>query len=497
MVWVPLEGTQLHYVENTDGNVFRNPADRQYYVLVTGRWFRASALSGPWTSIPGTRLPADFAKIPVTSAKENVLASIPGTPEAQEAAISAGIPQMASVHLAGASFAPIVSGTPQYGPIGETRLTYVLNSRQPIIRVAYNEWYAVQSGVWFTAPALKGPWVVAASLPAVLSSIPSSAPLHYTTFVRVYASTPDVVVVGYSPGYLGVLVESSGLVVYGTGYNYQTQAGPDAWYPAPVTYGYAANLTYTPWTGFTVGFGLGWGATRACYTPAPYWQPLADASQPRAAWGPHGWAAASANLYQTSGDAAGRGTAASYSAWGTKAGTSYNSVTGRPSGHATPGTGSSASDGGADNASAAGASSKPLTTAFGRSAPQRPGGQRTDAGQPGDEYSADRDGTVYRYNPATGQAQKQLPNGTWSEVEKPASGSTADRPATSAKASSSGGVKASVATYEASSQSRAQGDARAASAAEGWGGAGSGSGGTTPFGFGAFRGGGGSGASGH
>ena len=98
MDWVPLAGTQLLYVSNTTGNVFEDLLSSQYYVLVTGRWFRAPQLTGPWSWVAGTDLPVDFALIPDDSPKENVKASVPGTPQAQEAAIAAEIPQMA-IHL--------------------------------------------------------------------------------------------------------------------------------------------------------------------------------------------------------------------------------------------------------------------------------------------------------------------------------------------------------------------------------------------------------------
>jgi len=45
------------------------------------------------------------------------------------------------------------------------------------------------------------PWVVAASVPAVIYTIPASSPLHYVTYVRIYEATPQVVYVGYTPGY--------------------------------------------------------------------------------------------------------------------------------------------------------------------------------------------------------------------------------------------------------------------------------------------------------
>src|SRR5262249_62207794 len=95
--YVPIAGTQLSYVSNTTGHVFQYTADQSIYVLVTGRWFKAASPTGPWTFVPGKELPPDFAKIPDDSPKENVKASVPGTPQAQEAVIANGLPETAAI----------------------------------------------------------------------------------------------------------------------------------------------------------------------------------------------------------------------------------------------------------------------------------------------------------------------------------------------------------------------------------------------------------------
>ena len=77
------------------------------------------------------------------------------------------------------------------------------------------------------------------------------------TYVRVFGATPEVVYVGYTPGYQGTVIDpATGVVVYGTGYAYDPWVGT-AWYSAPVTYGYGAAVAYTPWTGWSVTFGMG------------------------------------------------------------------------------------------------------------------------------------------------------------------------------------------------------------------------------------------------
>ena len=77
------------------------------------------------------------------------------------------------------------------------------------------------------------------------------------TYVRIYEATPQYVYVGYTPGYLGVVVEPSGTIVYGTGYAYSPWIG-SVWYPAARTpTRVAAAPIYNPYVGFTFGFAVG------------------------------------------------------------------------------------------------------------------------------------------------------------------------------------------------------------------------------------------------
>ena len=349
--WAPLQGTMLLYVKNSTANVFKDLNDQQTYVLVTGRWFTAPGFSGPWKFVPGKDLPEDFSKIPDASPKENVKASIPGTPQAEAAVIPTYIPQTAVVNRSDTGFSPVIDGDPELKPVPDTSLKYVFNSPTPILMVSATQWYALQNGVWFTSSSVRGPWIVAASVPASIYSIPPSSPLYYVTYVKIYDVTPQTVVVGYTPGYLGTLVTPERTVVYGTGYSYVTYVGTTVWYPPPVTYGYGAAVTWTPWTGWAVGFGFGWAmgamyGSGCCwgYACAPYWGPMpyspyAGVAYGRyggaAAWGPGGWAATSGNVYSHWGSTSvvSRSSAGynawTGNAWSSRVGTSYNSTTGR------------------------------------------------------------------------------------------------------------------------------------------------------------------------
>ena len=312
--YVPIDGTQLLYVQNTTGRVFKSVADNQTYVLISGRWYRSPSTEGPWTYVPAKELPADFAKIPDSSPMENVKASVPGTTQAQEAAIANSIPQTATVKRSGTTLDPVptIDGDPELRPIEGTTLRYVLNASMPIIETGPEAFYAVQNGVWFVASSVRGPWAVAASVPAEIYAIPPSSPLYYVTFVQVYDATPDAVYVGYTPGYYGTVLDPDGIVVYGTGYYYAPWIGAD-WFGSPWTYGFGAGVRWTPWTGWGYGFGFGWswgvGIGMAWggwgWGPRPWWGPSAWW------WGPHfhgsprggpwrgrgGWAGTTGDVY--------------------------------------------------------------------------------------------------------------------------------------------------------------------------------------------------------
>lgn len=252
----PVNGTALLWAANTTADVIVNTATNDYYVLISGRWYRAAGLNGPWSYVASNAVPPDFARIPPSSPAGVVLSTVAGTPQAQEAVIANSIPQTAAVKRSGPKFSATFDGAPQLRPIDGTPLQYVVNSSTPIIRVDDHTYYALRAGIWFSATSLKGQWVVAASVPAVIYTIPPSSALYYATYVRIYESTPTVVYEGYTPGYLGTVVEPDGTVVYGTGYDYQPWIG-NTWYAPPATYGVQAQPVYNPAVGEAYGFALG------------------------------------------------------------------------------------------------------------------------------------------------------------------------------------------------------------------------------------------------
>jgi hypothetical protein len=265
----PIEGTQLIYVANTENDIFIDTSTQGHYVLISGRWFRSQSMNGPWEYVPGEELPKDFANIPPTHAKADVLVSIPGTAQAKEALIANKIPQTMTVNRRDAILTVSYEGKPQFKPIGSTSLQYAINTPTPVIAVSGNSFYAVQSGVWFWATAPSGPWTVATSVPAVIYAIPPSSPLHYVTYVKVYGSNPETVYVGYTPGYYGTVACSSGVVVYGTGWYHPPYVG-SYWYGWGWTYGYGAGFAWSTYAGWNVAFGIGY-AWSSYYHPGAWY----------------------------------------------------------------------------------------------------------------------------------------------------------------------------------------------------------------------------------
>jgi LysM repeat protein len=307
---VPIDGTGLLWANNTTADVIVDTADGSYYVLLAGRWFKSGTLNGPWTFVANNALPTDFARIPPKSPAGVVLAAVAGTPQAKEAVIANSVPQTASVPLKGGpSFTLKTDGPPTVALLKGTDLEYVVNAETPVIRVDGKTYYALQAGVWFQSDSLGGPWAVATAVPAAIYSIPPSSPLHYVTYVQVYGSTPDVVYEGYTPGYLGTVVSDDGVVVYGTGYDYEPWIG-DGWIATPETYGLAAAPVYNPEAGYAYGFGLGL-ATAAM--AEPYW----GGAYYRPYYAGYGCCAAtSANVYSHWGDTVASGARTWYAGGG-------------------------------------------------------------------------------------------------------------------------------------------------------------------------------------
>ena len=267
----PIGGTNLLWAKNTTAPLLLDTGSNDYFAVISGRWFRARSLNGPWSYAPADKLPGDLALIPDDHPLAPVRTAVPGTPQAQEAVIANSVPQTATIRRSEARFQPTIDGAPQLRPIEGTQLQHVANSPTPIIRIDENSWYAVDQGVWFVAQSLDGPWEVATWVPSVIYSIPANSPLHYVTYVKVYGATPDAVYTGYTPGYLGAVTGTSGTVVYGTGVAMSPWVG-SVWFGAPWTYGFGWSVGVGPfWPTWSPWIAPWWGPAWGGWWRPPFW----------------------------------------------------------------------------------------------------------------------------------------------------------------------------------------------------------------------------------
>jgi hypothetical protein len=275
--WKTTAGGKLLYVENTETPWIRETEGKDNYLLISGRWFKSESLQGPWTFARPDSLPASFQEIPPESPIGGVRSSIALTVEAQDALLDLEIPQTTAVQRSQATLAVKYDGEPKFFDIPGTTVAYATNTASQVLRVG-GVYYACDNAVWFKSTSAQGPWAVADSIPKdAISKIPPSVPVYNLTYVDVYASTPEVVYVGYTPGYVGAY-PYYGVPVYGTGWNYPPYIG-SVYYPHPVTYGVA--VSYNPYTGygmgttfaagfFAVGIGVAIGSSSRYYPAGGY-----------------------------------------------------------------------------------------------------------------------------------------------------------------------------------------------------------------------------------
>jgi hypothetical protein len=256
--FTPVPGTALQSVANTGATLFRYAPNNLYYYLVSGRWFSAPSLYGPWT-FATPNLPPDFSLLSPTGQFGNLLPSVPGTAPAQAAVLKAQIPVQASLSRQTAKLAVTYVGAPTFAPIPGTALRYATNTTYQVI-LSGGKYYACYQGAWFMAPAPTGPWVLASLVPAEIYTIPPSSPVYNVTYVKVYSTTPTAVTYGYTAGYMMGFV-TAGILVYGTGYYYPPvilRTAVPAYLPYP--YSYAGNVYYNSANGV-------WGRGGTIYGP--------------------------------------------------------------------------------------------------------------------------------------------------------------------------------------------------------------------------------------
>ena len=78
--FVPLVDDLL-VLQNSDDDVFMHVSGQEYYIVLSGRWYRAASLAGPWKYHSADDLPAAFVNIPLESDQADSRVYIAGTDE--------------------------------------------------------------------------------------------------------------------------------------------------------------------------------------------------------------------------------------------------------------------------------------------------------------------------------------------------------------------------------------------------------------------------------
>ncbi len=270
MEYEPVGETSLLFVKNSENDILLDITSQQHFVLVNGRWYSSKTMKDEaWIFVEPENLPKDFAAIPSEASIASVKVSVPGTEEAKEAAYEQQMPQTAVVDRKTASTTVEYDGNPKFEKMEGTTVEYAANTESTVIKID-KVYYCVDDGIWFESTKPDGPWKVSVERPSKVDEIPPSAPVYNVKYVYIYDSTPEVVYVGYTPGYYHSYMYG-GVVVYGTGYYYRPWYGR-YYYPRPVTYGFGVHYNpYTGW-GFSAGFSYGW-FSMSFYSHPMYWGP--------------------------------------------------------------------------------------------------------------------------------------------------------------------------------------------------------------------------------
>ncbi len=399
--YLPVRGTQLQWVSNTEGDVFRMGTTGAVYFLVSGRWFTAPGFMGPWTFATPT-LPGDFKRIPLEHPRSRVLASVPGTTQALEAVLLAQVPQTARVSRTEVK-APDVAyqGEPQFEQIEKTSVTRAVNTDKDILKVG-DLYYMCFEGVWFVSRSANGPWTVTDAVPKDIYEIPISSPAYSVTNVTVESSDDEWVEFATAAAYTGMMV-AWGCAVWGSGWYYPPYYWGGGYYPVYYprypSYGYGAR--YNPWTGAYTRAGGVYGPYGGAGYAARYNPSTGTYSRGAAAYGPGGMrGGAEAWNPRTDTYARTRQGSNVYGSWGAtgvQRGDSW-AATARVTNRAT-GTTNRVTQGSGGG------------TAYSRRGPTG----RTTIGESGGNVYAGRDGNVYRNQ---GGSWQKYDHGNWNSVDR-------------------------------------------------------------------------------
>lgn len=265
--FVPLVDDLL-VLNNSDSDVFLDVTSQEYFIVLSGRWYRAASLNGPWRFEQADQLPAAFANIPQSSDQADSRVYVAGTQESRNAVMDAQVPQTAAVERGQVDVDVEYDGEPQFAPVDGTQdMVYATNTGASVM-YTNRIYYLVEDGVWYESASPHGPWEVSVQRPAQVAYIDPTSPVYNVKYVYIYDYTPRVVYVGYTPGYIGSYVYHDTLF-YGSGWHYSPWVTATYYYPRPSTWGF--HVGYSSWSGWSFGLSWGWGPFSLGWYSGGYW----------------------------------------------------------------------------------------------------------------------------------------------------------------------------------------------------------------------------------
>jgi hypothetical protein len=171
---VPIPGTDIAFVVNTDWSVFHHRGNQRWFILDGRHWLTNTMLaSGSWLNTDD--LPADFLTLQVSSDWPAVGASMPAVKATTEP-----VPLIISYEPAELV---LVDGRMVLEAIGGG-LEYVSNTQSDLFRWE-GRFYLLASGRWFHTKDVNRKWYAVKKLPSVFARIPEDHPRG-----RVLAAVP-------------------------------------------------------------------------------------------------------------------------------------------------------------------------------------------------------------------------------------------------------------------------------------------------------------------
>ena len=161
-------------ISNSDSDVFMEVQSQHYFLVISGRWYKAASMEGKWQYIASDNLPETFSDIPADSEYGDIRAYVAGTDEAREAVMDAQIPQTAAVKRETVEIEVNYDGTPEFRDIEGTSLQFAVNCSETVIREG-SDYYLVKDAVWYLSSSPTGPWTVSDHAPPGIGNVPPSS----------------------------------------------------------------------------------------------------------------------------------------------------------------------------------------------------------------------------------------------------------------------------------------------------------------------------------